>query len=246
MPSFGELETVWRRRAFDDVGEGGTEDLWTFTDFSVALAEAEEQWCRRTLGLSDYSSSFLHLTGAMGDSEFTLDQRILEIKRVKPDTTPILKLASLDEMDLYNPNWETALNDTPVYYMTDVNINKLWIVPALAADDTIQLTVARLPLTSPCVANPVMKEWERTDTLEILPVYHYDLLDWVTYRLYDFQSRQTERPQALWNEKAREAYQRFEAKFGIIPGSQAETVRQEGYPRERQFGRIPDSKGDKK
>ena len=245
MPTFGELETIWRRRAFDDIGEGGTEDLWTFTDFSVALAEAEEQWCRRTLGLYDYSSEFLHLYGAMDDSEFILDQRILEIKRVKPDNSPILKLASVEEMDIYNPTWE-SIKGTPVYYMTDVNNNKIWIVPKLAADDVVQLSVARLPLTSPCVAHPTLKEWERSDALEILPTYHLDLLDWVTYRLYDFQARQTERPQALWNEKSREAYQRFEAKFGPLPGSQSEAVRQEGYPRERQYGKIQDGTGDKR
>lgn len=246
MPSFGELETIWRRRAFDDVGEGGTEDLWTFTDFSVALAEGEEQWCRRTFGLYDYSSTFLHLVGGINDSEFTLDQRILEIKRVKPDLSPLLMAATLDEMDIYNAGWEDAAAGTPRYYMTDLNNNKLWVVPKLAVSDTIQLSVSRLPLTSPCVANPTLKEWERDDVLEILPTYHMDLLDWVTYRLYDFQSRQTERPQALWNEKSREAYTRFETKFGPLPGAQVEAVRLEGYPRDRAYGKIPDGVGAKK
>jgi hypothetical protein len=117
------------------------------------------------------------------------------------------------------------------------------IYPKLAVADTVKLFAARLPLTSPSSPSTAYPTWTRNSSLEILPVYHLDLLDWVTYRLYDFQSRQDERPETRWIEKSREAYDRFEAKFGKLPTEGAEVVKEQGYPRERQYGNAPENKG---
>ena len=199
MPTIGQLETIWRRRAFDDIGEGGSEDIWSFTDFVNSLVEAEEQWCRRTLGLYDDASTFLHYHAVANDAEFALDDRILQIRRVKPASSALLLLTTLDELDLFHPGWEDFPAGTPKLYMTDHNAKKLCVIPKVKDADTIDLGVSRLPLTSYAAT---AKVWTQGDTLEILPVYHLDLLDWVTYRLYDYQSRQTETPNAMWQEKS--------------------------------------------
>ena len=80
--------------------------------------------------------------------DYALDPRITEIITAKMRSQVIpLRRTNKADMDAWYPNWRNAPSGTPSWrFLTDFSEGYLTIFPKSGSDDTIDLTVYRLPL----------------------------------------------------------------------------------------------------
>jgi len=198
--------------------------LWTDPEVIDYAADAEMEACRRALLLIDSSTAATcQYTVAPGASVVTLDTRVLYIGRAKisGQNTPLSRRL-VEFMDADKPGWESDTG-TPEAYITDWETGKIRLYPAWTAGGTLNLTVARLPLTE--------MDDLGGDEPEIRPEFHRSLRFWMLYRAYSKKDRETEDP-----EKAQANLALFEAEFGPRSSALAEEQRRMQQVYERYIG----------
>lgn len=181
----------------------------------IALAvEAEEEACRRAELLRDSTSAMCSVAVTADNAVVTIDPRIIDVRRARlaSDTFPLGTL-TVDEMDEAHPGWEDETG-TPRAVVTGYQTNALRLWPVPTANDTLRLTVTRLPLTD---VNAV------DDTPEIPAPYHRKLAQWLLYRVYSVQDSELFDAQ-----KADKCLAAFEREFG-----KEQSARNEQWRRER-------------
>lgn len=163
--------------------------------------DAENEASRRARLLIDSSTvAVCNIAVTASNALLTLDSRVIFVRRAKLALEDLpLKRAQVSDLDQYMPNWE-AETGTPSHFVSDYETGKIRLYPIPIVNDTLKLTVVRLPLTD-------MNDLD--DTPEINARYHRSLRYWMMYRAYSKHDTETKD-----DTKAMKNLALFEAEFG--------------------------------
>ncbi len=183
--------------------------LWSLAEWTDFANEAENEACIRANLLIDQSSSLTNITISSGIATYTIDEKILVIRRamMSSGTEPLVK-TSRRVLDATYSGWESDAGTVRSWLPDDTNKITLYKKPAAAA--TLSLMVSRLPLAVMELADKL------SDTPEIDVQYHEGLIDWMLHRAYSKQDSET-----LDTGKAKSHLARFTARFGERPPAAA-------------------------
>jgi len=165
--------------------------LWSDNLLQKYLNLAEREACRRASLLLDDSTAndsestplpLCSLTVVAGTDTYVISKKILRILNCVPaSTSQSIEKKTEDFLDEFYPTWRGAEGD-PVYYLEDKN--KIRLVPTPVNNDTMQLTVVRLPLADITIAG--------VQSPEIPEEFHMDLIEWICHLAYLKQDSETE------------------------------------------------------
>lgn len=125
--------------------------LWTDAELKAFLNEAQVNFARRTFCLLDDSSSFTTILTAPNTPQYALDPRIIRIQHAA--------VAEYDPETQEQTSWGTLRDGTrgqvsragwtgrPVLYTTQTATHRLRLWPVPDAEYSIELVVARTPLS---------------------------------------------------------------------------------------------------
>lgn len=170
-----EILTLFRRETEDPTYDGSIPDsysLWSNFQLIQYLNQAVNEFASKTYCLK--GSAELKVEA---DNQFIdLDNRILKVEHAElGSTNRVLKVITLEEfVTKYGPTWTTR-SGKPQVLITDVEYDKLVLWPIPEVDDTIKLTVRRVPLED-------LDQME--DTPEIPSQYHYGLLHYMKFQAF--------------------------------------------------------------
>jgi hypothetical protein len=183
--------------------------LWSLAEWTEYANDAENEACIRANLIIDKSSGLTSITVASGIATYSIDEKILIIKRAKllSGTEPLVK-TSRRVLDATYPNWEADTGAVRSWLPDDTNKITLYKSPVAAT--TLNLMVSRLPLSPMTLANKL------TESPEIDVQYHLGLVDWMLHRAYSKQDSET-----LDKGKAKEHLTRFVKRFGERPPAAA-------------------------
>ena len=200
----------YRREADDNAAPYFVADADLF-DFAN---EAEEEACRRAHLLRDSTTSAVCTVAVTaGDPVVTLHASIIDVLRVKmaSETVP-LQIVPQNEMDRVNVGWD-SITGKPRAVVVGRDTGKLRLWPTPTANETLALTVSRLPLVE-------MNDTE--DTPEVPRPYHRALAQWMLYRVFSIRDSELFDPN-----KAGVALANFEREFGKRQSARNEMWRRE-------------------
>lgn len=199
------------RRESDDTAEP---PFVADADLIDLANEAEEEACRRALLLRDTTTTAVCVYAiTAGNPVVTLHASIIDVLRVKmtAETVP-LPFVPQDEMDRVNVGWD-SMTGKPRAVVVGRDTGKLRLWPSPTANETLTLTVTRLPVAP-------MNDAE--DSPEIPAAYHRALAQWMLYRVYSIQDSE------LYDaKKADKCLARFEGEFGRRQSARNEQWRRE-------------------
>ena len=179
--------------------------LWGNTELIEAAADAEYEACRRARLLIDSSTAAVcQITVTVAEPLYALDDRVLFIRRAKMglDERPLQRVSYRD-LDAKVSGWE-ADTGAPTHYVTDFETGKVRLYPIPDTDDTLSMTVVRLPLIP---LNDVSLTLNATPEIKLH--YHRSLRFWMMHRAYSKPDAD-----AMDKGKAAENLDKFEAEFG--------------------------------
>lgn len=175
--------------------------LWSDPELIEYAVDAENEACRRARLLIDSSTAAICQIAVVANTAlYPLDSRVIFVRRAKLslDDRPLGR-ASVRDLDHAIVGWEGEAT-TPSHFVSDYETGKLRLYAKPVVDDTLNLTVVRLPVND-------MNDME--DSPEINPRYHRSLRYWVMYRAYMKQDADTKD-----ETKAATNLAFFEAEFG--------------------------------
>lgn len=183
--------------------------FWSLAEWTEYANDAENEACIRANLIMDKTSSVTTITVLSGIATYSIDEKILIIKRAKlaTGTEPLVK-TSRRVLDATYPNWEAETGVVRSWLPDDTNKITLYKNPA--AGTTLSLMVSRLPLL------PMLLPDKLTDSPEIDTQYHQGLVDWMLHRAYSKQDSET-----LDKGKAKDHAARFTKRFGERPPAAA-------------------------
>lgn len=188
MATLGELVTRWRKILDDD-----TEPyLWSNDELTNNVNFVINQLCFE-IGLIEDSttSSICEVTVTTPTAIYSVSDRITYISRAKLDSqTQPIPIRTVPWMDVNISDWENADADEPQYLLTEgIGTNKVRIYPPPDANDTLYLTVWRLPLADLDYTTDV------NNSPEIHTKYHQYLDNGVYWQAYGKQDADTYDPE---------------------------------------------------
>jgi len=175
--------------------------LWTDPELIEYAVDAENEASRRARLLIDSSTvAICQIAVVANTALYALDSRVLFIRRAKLtlDDRPLSR-ASVRDLDNAVVNWEAEAT-SPSQFVVDFETGKVRLYPKPVANDTLNLTVVRLPAVD-------MNDLE--DAPEIKAHYHRSLRFWIMHRAYSKQDSETKD-----DKKALENLAKFEQEFG--------------------------------
>lgn len=175
--------------------------LWSDEEIILYINEAEKEVARRTRCLTDSQDPILcNLQVTSGESVYKLDSRILYIKKIKTSAhTSIIQPIKSHILETFDSDWENRVGRVD-YAVTDHNSKSITLYRVPSEDQTLKLTIIRLPLN---------KLVNYDDTPEIPEEYHLNMLNYVYYLAYmkqDVEGNSEKRSMMF--------YQIFESEFG--------------------------------
>jgi hypothetical protein len=202
------------RTTLDD--KGGTNGDWTADDVQSRLRwdneeltryinAAERETAIRTRNLIESESpSICTIAVTTGVSTYKVHPKIITIERAKLDNEihPVSEISWRDA-ELTRPDWETY-SARPEYYFRDWQKGKLRLYPTPIADDTLRLTVYKLPSS-----DMALDSWE-ADEPELDEQYHEKMLSWAFHLAY-----QKDEPNTLDPDKVLFYSQKFDMEIGL-------------------------------
>ena len=176
--------------------------LWSPDEVIDFANDAQNEACRRARLLVDSSTAGICTitVPAVGLGVVTLDPRVIFVRRARFATMLPLKRMNMQDMESFNPFWQDTSASTPKAFIPDFGTGQLLLWPPPIVDDTLHLTVVRMPF-----ADMV----DDQDIPEIFDRYHRSLRYWMMYRAYSKQDSQANDPK-----KAADALTLFEQEFG--------------------------------
>ena len=196
--NLADLISAFRARA-DDTAEPY---LWSDEEVTLYLNEAVAEAAQRARLIQDSTTpAITQIAVTASNADYVLDASVLAVDRVKLASQPRpLVRTTVAELDANYPGWESHIGQPK--FFTEVE-GYLSIIPQSPMDDTLSLTVYRLPV-APMAAD--------TDEPEIHAKYHYRLLDWALRCAYLKNDSET-----LDKSKAADYQALFEQSFGVLP-----------------------------
>jgi hypothetical protein len=179
--------------------------LWSLAEWTEYANDAENEACIRANLIIDKSSGLTSITVLSGTATYSIDEKILIIKRAKllSGTEPLVK-TSRRVLDATYPNWEADTGAVRSWLPDDSN--KITLYKSPIAGSTLNLMVSRLPLVPMTLVNKLI------ESPEVDTQYHQSLIDWMLHRAYSKQDTET-----LDKGKAKEHLARFTKRFGERP-----------------------------
>jgi len=180
-----------------DVVDEAAPNLWTDTEVWEYMDDAQKEFCRRTWGIADSRSALTELDVEENDDWVEISSRILRIRGARRASDgrklSVISFEQLERMraadDDYGQPIMPVIDDTTTgplqWLITGMDQHALRLSPIAAEDDTIRLTVDRLPATID--ADEVAAGLQ----LEIADKYHRTLLLWMKHRAYSKQDAET-------------------------------------------------------
>lgn len=191
-----ELLALFRAEVFDAVAPY----LWSDDLVYGYIDDAQKQFCRDTYGIADARSFKLKI---LPDVEwYKTDARILKVRSLVDAATgrevPTVALEKMTDQGMRFDGGKGPLKAL-ISGMED-NVLRAWPVPNVAS--TVELRVFRLP-----------DDVAAGDDLEVSPLHHPHLLNWVKHRAYNVQDSETYDKNASDKFKALHAEYCFKAKL---------------------------------
>lgn len=224
----GDLYDLFR----SDVSDVAAPYLWSDTEVYAYMNDAYFMFVRNTFGVSDVTSSITEVSVTAGEKYSDLDSRILKIRSAKLVTANRpLKIFNLSDdtppVNDYGIKWYNSGDENTVgqvRYMVIGEEDDLcrWVqIPD--ADDTVQLSVFRLPLNE--ISGP------SDEFKDIRSQHHFHLLKWMKHLAYAKQDAETfnkEKSEAMkaefeeyctkaWREMERQRAKVRVVKYGGMP-----------------------------
>ncbi|MBF0555672.1 MAG: hypothetical protein HQK96_14170 [Nitrospirae bacterium] len=140
------------RSMLDDTA---TPYLWPDEELVVCLNDRLYAMCAETLCITDSTTpQICHVAASKGTASYALDSRIIAIKRavLQSTGTPLFKTTQESLLRWYGL-WQ-QFEGTPAYYMLDVQSGCITLHPIPERNDTVSLSVYRLPLAEMSTAFP--------------------------------------------------------------------------------------------
>ena len=162
--------------------------LWKDIELVAYLNKSLNEFCEETEIIRDsITEAICWIAVKSGTRSYALDTRIIDIKRARLVTADrrVTKVTTTF-LDRSGFNWdsESAGTGTPRKFMEDYNSKYLTFDIVPDADDTLKMTVVRLPLTQMSLSLP--------DAVPEIPFkYHYDLVDGILAKAYLKQDAET-------------------------------------------------------
>jgi hypothetical protein len=195
--NLGELRALFRSTTQDVVAPF----LWSDEEINDYANDAEIEACRRAHLLIDSSNDPAQASVSAADPMVDLDYRVLYVRRARLASSSVpLKIRSARTMDETCAGWETAQAARSSVLIPDFETGRLRLYPAPSTDDTLLMTVTRLPLKALALDE---------DTPEINARLHRSLLYWMLFRAYSKVDADTADPN-----KAKLSEAAFTAEFG--------------------------------
>lgn len=166
--TLAELIAAYRAESLDNV-----KPYFVSDDLAKGYAnEAQKEACRRAIPLRD-SSMTASVTA--GEPLVPISKKVVRVirARLQSQSRP-MDFMTTYEMDCGVSAWET-ITGIPQSIITDYQNNALRLWPIPMADDTLLLTVDRLPLK-------LMESDD--DEPELREEYHDALVDWMLHKAY--------------------------------------------------------------
>ena len=174
----------------DFLDDAKLEYLWSNDLLETYLNLAEREACRRASLLHDDSTEndseavplpLCSLTVVAGTAIYTVSKKILRILRCVPAATSrSIEKKTEDWLDEFYPAWSDD-EGTPVYFLEDKD--KIRLVPKPVVDDTMQLSIVRLPLVEMTVGIKSVTGITRVAAVATvnLPSHGYSTGDLITH-----------------------------------------------------------------
>ena len=208
--------------------------LWSDTLLERYLNLSEAEACRRASLLLDDTTAndsegtplpLCSLTVVAGTSSYVISKKILRILTCVPASTsrPIEKKTE-DWLDEFYTTWRSAEGD-PVYFLEKKG--RITLVPQPVTNDTMQLSIVRLPLASMTIAGD--------ESPEIPEEFHMDLIDYMAHLAYlkqDSETRDIEKS----NMYEEQVTQKFGPKLSAITESNRRRKPRNKSLRPKEFG----------
>lgn len=215
-----------------DVYDSREPYLWSDTEVFQYMDAAYKQFVRLTGGIADASSDLTQLPVSAGDPWVSLDPRVIDIRRASLQSNGrelvIANHASLAnyvaayDYGFARPPRIDNTTGEPRYLVTDLEQDRLRMIPVPVAADTIELAVHRLPL------KPIKGKGEKF--AEVPEQHHEYFLLWMKKLAYSKQDAETR------NDKLAE---RFDGEFRVYCGqAKAERGRREHRVRTVAYGGL--------
>jgi hypothetical protein len=192
------------RQARIELDDTEPDYLWSDAELIGYAQEAEEQAARRARLLIDSTTpAICTITLVAGQSEYDLDQRIINVRSATPSyrARPLV-FSTVSILDEESPNWRNR-EGPPGVVVADyqTGVLKLTPTPTSAEEgETINLRVTRIPLDP-------MTDME--DVPEIKAMYHRGLIHWIKHKAYLKKDTDT-----LDEQESAKALALFEQEFG--------------------------------
>lgn len=182
-----ELADYFRSQVRDEVAPY----LWSDTEILLYMNEAQKMFVRLTNGIYDVTSAICTVPVTAGQKYSTISPLILEIREahyIDPTTSykrklDIISLADVDNMATsdYGITQNAADQDLPGVVdamLTGEERGKVRWINVPVENATVQLKIARLPLTSLTTTQRV---------LEVTDEHHVYLIEWMKHLAYNKQ-----------------------------------------------------------
>jgi hypothetical protein len=190
----------WFRSQIDDVV---TPYLWSEDEVYAYMDSAQKAFARQTDYFVD-STTYSGLTVTAGNPSVVLSDLILKIRKARlvnaktyVEPVKLYDIGTRNMPDDYrnlfsSSNWED-LTGVPRCVITDMNVGTGRLVPIPVANDTLSLSVVRLPLTD---LVPGAALFELADTEDQRMLFH-----WMAFKAYSKQDVDTYDPNTADNHR---------------------------------------------
>lgn len=194
------------------------EYLISDADLNQRINEAQKEACIRSdLLIDSANEKICELTVTAGINNYAISPLITDVLRAElPSASQLLLKLGYKALDEDNRNWMIR-EGTPYAYALDVQKNHLFLSHLPKVDETLTLTVSRLP----------SEDMEGdSDEPEINEKYHYGLVFWALHLCY------LEQDADMYDLRQAERYeQKFQLLFGDRPTVKEQEFRLRSYRR---------------
>jgi hypothetical protein len=113
-----------------------------------------------------------------GKKKYELNSTVLAVIRAETTlSSRPLERKTIEAMDKIWTDWKNADDGTPFYYVPNMKMSTITIVPAPSENTVCNLIVSRLPITE-------LSESRPNASPEIASKYHRNLFNWILHRAY--------------------------------------------------------------
>lgn len=200
------------RKKIDDTAKANGGYLWSDDQLDEWINEAVDEICLRSRTLQDATSAFCTLKIRAGVNRYELDPSILVVRRAKLDSQPrdpTLCMTTMDILDTRFPTWDNpVVTGPPQWGFTNKDYGDhltLFVAPYPSQDDTLRLTVWRLP-------TPDERLCDDDDVPPIPSRQHKDIDYWIEHKAFEIKDSEMYDP-----DRSTKALAMFDAIFGERP-----------------------------